>query len=83
MLISATISSSIIDWLTVTRVVNLMLMTTTMRVTINDRGTDGMIYHYTRDGQPVNDRGELMVLMTTIRFTTIRVTVNQSMIEVS
>ena len=42
------------------------------------------IYHYTRDSQPVNDRGELMVvLMTTIRFTTIRVTVNQSMIEVS
>ena len=41
------------------------------------------IYHYTRDSQPVNDRGELMVLMITIRFTTIRVTVNQSMIEVS
>ena len=57
---------------------------------VNDRGElmvcaddNHKIYHYTRDGQPVNDRGELMVLMTAIRFTTIRVTVSQSMIEVS
>ena len=48
------------------------------------------IYHYTRDGQPVNDRGELMVCADDnhndrgeLIYHYIHVTVNQSMIEVS